>query len=110
MEELVTYGIIETVSKWSVAEQIIVFATVWNAIVFLFFGLDKICAKNHWNRVSEIVLIALALLGGSIGALAGIVGFHHKTKKKKFRIAVPCFLLLHIFIIYLYALRCRYVL
>jgi len=63
-------------------------------IAFAAYGIDKRKAeKNKW-RIPESVLIMLAVLGGSVGALAGMLVFHHKTKKAKFVIGIPVILLL----------------
>lgn len=35
----------------------------------------------------------LAVLGGSVGALLAMQIFHHKTKKPKFSIGIPCILI-----------------
>ncbi|MBR6399201.1 MAG: DUF1294 domain-containing protein, partial [Lachnospiraceae bacterium] len=47
-------------------------------------------------RVPERVLLALAVFGGSPGALMGMLVFHHKTRKSKFMVLVPLFLILHL--------------
>lgn len=49
-----------------------------NLAAFLIYGLDKWKAKKGRWRISEISLISLALLGGSIGALLAIKVFKHK--------------------------------
>ncbi|MDD6573130.1 MAG: DUF1294 domain-containing protein [Thermoflexaceae bacterium] len=65
-----------------------------NAATFLIYGIDKYKAvKNRW-RISEATLIIVAIIGGSIGALAGMKVFHHKTKKKKFSLGVPVILII----------------
>lgn len=67
-----------------------------NLTAFTLFGLDKRRAvRNQW-RIPEHTLMLSALLGGSIGALAGMSVFHHKTRKPKFFIGVPVCLALHI--------------
>ena len=55
-------------------------------ITFIFYGYDKYQSMHRKNRVPEAVLHVLALLGGTIGALAGQLIFHHKTRKLKFRL------------------------
>ena len=64
-----------------------------NAAGFFLFFLDKRRAvRNRW-RIPESRLWAAALLGGSIGCLAGMYLFHHKTKHKKFTVGIPLILL-----------------
>lgn len=77
----------------------IVYYVAINIMTFILYGVDKKKAKNHKWRVSEFTLIALAMTGGCIGAIAGMFVWHHKTKKTKFRILVPLSLLLHIFLV-----------
>jgi uncharacterized membrane protein YsdA (DUF1294 family) len=55
-------------------------------ITFLFYGYDKYQAKNKSQRIPEIVLHLLTLLGGTLGAFSGQILFRHKTKKWKFQL------------------------
>lgn len=71
---------------------------VINAAGFLIMLLDKHYAQTgHW-RIRESTLLAVAVLGGSLGSLLGMYTARHKTRKPKFQILVPLFLLLHIFL------------
>ena len=72
-----------------------------NICQFLIMGLDKLLAIKKKNRISEKTLLINAFLGGSIGALLGMYTFRHKTKKLKFQLLYPLFLIIHIFL-YLY--------
>jgi len=62
---------------------------IWNVIVMLIYGIDKLMAKMGKRRVSEDALLLCAFLLGSCGAMFGMVLFNHKTSKMKFRILVP---------------------
>ena len=73
-----------------------IYLLIINVIAFLIYGLDKLKAKKEMWRIPERVLILLAVVGGSIGALLGMRVFHHKTKKWKFKIGVPVILGLQI--------------
>ena len=74
-----------------------------NLAAFLIYGLDKWKAKKGRWRISEISLISLALLGGSIGALLAIKVFKHKTRHKKFTIGIPAICVLQLsLLIWLY--------
>ena len=44
--------------------------------------------KNRW-RIPERALIGVALLGGSLGVLAGMYLARHKTRHLKFAFGVP---------------------
>ena len=43
------------------------------------YGIDKWKAHRKQWRISEKMLLFLAVIGGSAGALAGMYIFHHKT-------------------------------
>lgn len=68
--------------------------SVVNLVAFLLYGLDKQKARmNRW-RIPESVLIGSAVIGGAVGAYAGMKAFHHKTRKAKFYIGVPVILVI----------------
>lgn len=67
-----------------------------NLAAILLYGWDKFCALHHRWRVPEAVLLFMAALGGSIGALLGMKLFHHKTLHWKFKAGVPLLLLLQV--------------
>jgi len=54
-------------------------------VAFLTYGYDKLIAGSGSTRVPEKVLLALAFAGGTVGALAGMWLFRHKTAKASFR-------------------------
>lgn len=72
---------------------------VWNLITFLIYGLDKRKAIKDRQRISERTLIILSFAFGSVGALAGMLIFNHKTRKAKFLFCVPFSLLFDLSII-----------
>lgn len=55
-------------------------------------GADKRKARHHQWRIPERVLFLIALLGGSLGAWAGMYLFCHKTRHLKFVIGMPLIL------------------
>lgn len=63
-----------------------------NAVTLLVYAIDKAKAKRHAWRISEATLLALAIAGGSVGALAGIFVLRHKSRHLKFRYGVPLIL------------------
>ncbi|MBQ8965788.1 DUF1294 domain-containing protein [Ruminococcus sp.] len=62
-----------------------------NLVVFIMYGADKSKAKRDKWRIPESTLIFAAVLG-IIGALAGMIVFHHKTRKPKFSVGLPLIL------------------
>lgn len=71
-----------------------------NLLTFLLYGIDKGKARQGQWRIPETMLLTLAVLGGSVGALLGMAVFHHKTKHKKFVIGLPLILLAQIALAY----------
>ena len=63
-----------------------------NAAGFLLMLVDKWKAKKNRWRVRESTLLIVAVLGGSIGSLAGMYLFRHKTQHLKFTLGVPLIL------------------
>ncbi len=63
-----------------------------NFITFAVFGIDKYRAVKQRFRIRESVLLGLAALGGSVGGLAGMYVFRHKTRKNRFRVGIPMIL------------------
>ena len=63
-----------------------------NAASFLLMLADKKKAKRNMWRIPEKVLLGTAVLGGSLGVLAGMYTFRHKTKHLKFTIGIPVIL------------------
>ncbi len=67
-----------------------------NLVTFAVYGADKWKAKHRRYRVPEKTLFLLAIFGGSLGALAGMQLFRHKTRHWYFRYGIPLLLLLQI--------------
>lgn len=76
----------------------ILYLLLINAAAFLLMLIDKQKArKNRW-RIPENTLMLSAILGGSIGALAGMYAFRHKTKHLKFTLGIPAILVVQLLI------------
>ncbi len=74
----------------------IVYLLIINFVAFVMFGTDKRKARRHQMRTPEFVLMMTAVIGGSVGALLGMLIFRHKTKHLKFIIGVPLILALQV--------------
>ena len=85
-------------------KNIIIYLIIINVITFLAMWIDKRKAKKGKWRISEGALFALAFLGGSIGGIAGMYTFRHKTKKHRFTIGFPVILILEILIAMIYSI------
>ena len=70
-----------------------------NVAAWIMYGLDKWKARSGKWRISERNLLIVALIGGSVGALTGMLMFRHKTKKPKFVVGIPVMLVVHCVIV-----------
>ena len=67
-----------------------------NAVALALMHADKQKARRGAWRIPEATLMGIALLGGSIGAIAGMYLFRHKTKHPKFFIGLPLILIVQV--------------
>ena len=74
-------------------DPVFLYLAAINVVTFFVYGIDKWKAKHSKWRINETQLLALAVLGGSVGAWFGMKVFHHKTLHKKFRYGVPLILI-----------------
>lgn len=79
-------------------EKIYPVLALWNIIVMFIFGVDKLCAKKRVRRIKEKILLFCTFLFGALGGMFGMIIFNHKTSKMKFRILVPLFVFVNIFL------------
>ena len=60
---------------------------------FVLMGVDKRRARRNRRRVPEKTFFAVALLGGTPGAIAGMWLFRHKTRHWYFQYGLPAILM-----------------
>ena len=72
-----------------------------NALALVLMLADKLKAKKGAWRIPEATLMGIAALGGSVGAIAGMYLFRHKTRHTKFTLGLPLILALQLVLIYL---------
>ena len=72
---------------------ILLYLLIVNAIAFILMLADKRMAQKNLWRIPEATLLMSAAIGGSIGSLAGMYTFRHKTKHLKFTLGVPAILI-----------------
>ena len=77
-------------------EEIICYLLAVNIATFLLYGIDKYKAKKNQWRISEATLLLMAVIGGSIGAWAGMRLWHHKTMHKKFKYGIPLIIIMQV--------------
>ena len=65
-------------------------------IIVNIVGIDKRRAKRGAFRIPEANLFLIAVIGGSIGCIAGMYAFRHKTKHKSFVFGMPAILIVQL--------------
>lgn len=79
---------------------LLVYFIIINIITFTYFGFDKLKAEMQHQRIREIILWILCLIGGSAGGLLAMHFFRHKTKKQSFQAVLAVILAMQIWIVY----------
>ena len=70
-----------------------------NLFGFILMYLDKKFAKQEKRRISERTLFLTAILFGSLGILAGMYKFRHKTLHKRFTIGIPLIIAIQVILV-----------
>lgn len=70
-----------------------------NLVSFFMMGIDKRKAIKGAFRIPEATLFIVALIGGSIGSIAGMYTFRHKTRHFSFVYGMPAILILQIILV-----------
>jgi uncharacterized membrane protein YsdA (DUF1294 family) len=76
-------------------EQIGWFYLIANVAALAGYWADKAAAMLGVRRIRESVLLGLALGGGFIGSLAGMLAFRHKRRKPAFYLMIFAAAVLH---------------
>lgn len=76
-----------------------IYILIINVIAFLLMLTDKRRAVRGAWRIPEKVLFLSAVVGGSVGAIAGMWLFRHKTKHMSFKIGMPAILILQLAVV-----------
>lgn len=77
-----------------ISKIVLIYLILINFLGFALMGSDKYKAQKHLWRIPEKTLFLASVLGGSIGTLAGMYLFHHKTRHWYFVIGMPAILIL----------------
>lgn len=83
---------------------ILAYFAVITIVAFSLMGIDKHKAKKGAFRISEASLFITALLGGSIGSVAGMLVFHHKTNHWYFQVFMPLIALVQVAAVLVWAI------
>ena len=77
----------------------VIYLTIINALAFVLMLADKYKAvKKRW-RIPEAVLMGVAFLGGSLGAILGMYLVRHKTRHPLFAAGLPLLLMAQVLIV-----------
>ena len=76
--------------------MLIIYLILINALGFFLMIADKSRARKNRRRVPEATLMFVAVIGGSVGSLAGMYLVRHKTRHLKFTVGIPVILTLQI--------------
>ena len=74
----------------------LIYLVVINLVGMLLMAVDKSKAERGKWRIPEKTLFIVAAIGGSIGSIAGMYMFRHKTKHVSFVIGMPAILIIQI--------------
>jgi uncharacterized membrane protein YsdA (DUF1294 family) len=85
---LIVLGMVSfaAVTKWNRRYLPAGYLLAVNLTTFILYWADKRAAKAATSRVPELLLHLAALVGGSVGAMAGQLLCRHKTRKMKFQL------------------------
>ncbi len=75
---------------------VLLYLLIINAAGWLIMRIDKARAQSGKLRISEASLFTVALIGGSIGTIAAMYQYRHKTRKLRFTLGLPLILVLQI--------------
>lgn len=68
------------------------YVIIVNIVGFAEMGIDKRRARKGAYRIPEANLFLTAIIGGSIGCIAGMYTFRHKTRHMSFVLGMPAIL------------------
>ncbi len=78
---------------------LILYIIVVNVVSFTVMGVDKRKAIKRAFRIPESTLFVLAIIGGSIGSIAGMHLFRYKTRHWYFLYGMPVILALQVMLV-----------
>ena len=78
-----------------------VYLAAMNLLDFVLMGVDKSKSKRGAWRIPEVRLLLVAVIGGSVGGILGMLLFRHKTRHAAFALGLPVILLVQLALAYL---------
>lgn len=92
-----------TVAFWEFFDRhkiLLTYLVVINMITFAAFAIDKMNAIEKRSRIRIVTLLGLSFIGGSIGGIAAMYTFRHKTKKDYFTVGEPLIIVMQIVLLF----------
>ncbi len=92
-----------TVAFWEFFDRhkiLLTYLLVINMITFAAFAIDKMNAIEKRSRIRIVTLLGLSFIGGSIGGIAAMYTFRHKTKKDYFTVGEPLIIVMQIVLLF----------
>ncbi|UWX61529.1 DUF1294 domain-containing protein [Chryseobacterium oranimense] len=71
-----------------------------NLFSFIVFGWDKRLSVKHKRRIPESTLLGITFIGGTVGAVLGMLIFRHKISKISFLVKFGLVVLIQVVVIY----------
>lgn len=81
-------------------KYILIYLLIVNLFSFILFYFDKKKARKDKWRIKESTLHLSSFMGGSVGSIAAMYMFHHKTRKRKFCFITAIALIFNGFVMY----------
>lgn len=78
---------------------LIFYFVIINLVSFIVMGVDKRKAQKNLWRIPESTLFVLAIIGGSVGSIAGMHLFRHKTRHWYFVYGMPAILIVQVILV-----------
>ena len=80
-------------------DKILYYLLLINIFSFIVAITDKNRAVKHSWRISENAMMFLAVLGGAVGLLMGLLICNHKTRRIKFMVGIPVIILIEVIVL-----------
>ena len=76
-----------------------------NIIAFILYRTDKRRADKGEYRIPNYILLGVAFVGGTVGALIAIYSYRHKTQKDYYTVGVPLMMVMHFVVFVLFVVN-----
>lgn len=91
---------LEATAQFTTFAPMIYILLITSLITFIIFGWDKRLSIKHKRRIPESTLFGFTFLGGTVGAILGMLIFRHKISKKSFLLKLGGIILIQAVCIY----------